>query len=88
MAFRSPFADAVAAGAAGAAEVAGPSELAEAAEVALSELAEAAVAVVVQAGAADAVFRGEPAACAKRDCFPITLTKVDRDGRVRQGRPG
>ena len=72
-----------AAAAAEAAEDAEGAEVAEAAEVADAELA-AQVATATEA----AVCRGDLAAFARPDCFPITLTNTGRHGRVRQGRPG
>jgi hypothetical protein len=61
-------------------------EAAEAAEVA--EAAEAAEAAAAEEATEAAVCRGELAAFARPDCFPITLTNTGRHGRVRQGRPG
>ena len=63
------------------AEGAEVAEVAEAAEVADAELA-------AQLATEAAVCRGELAAFARPDCFPITLTNTGRHGRVRQGRPG
>ena len=62
----------------------------EAAEVAeAAGAAEGAEAAAAEAAAAEAaVYRGDPAAFARLDCFPITLTSTSHHGRVRQGRPG
>jgi hypothetical protein len=72
-----------AAAAAEAAEGAEGAEVAEAAEVAADAELAAQLAITEAA-----VCRGELAAFARRDCFPITLTNTGRHGRVRQGRPG
>jgi hypothetical protein len=64
-----------------AAEGAEGAEGAEAAEVADAELA-------AQLATEAAVCRGELAAFARPDCFPITLINTSHHGRVRQGRPG
>ena len=55
------------------AEVAGAAEVADAEEAAEAEAA---------------ARRGELAAGASAERFPITLTNAGRYGRVRQGRPG
>jgi hypothetical protein len=72
-----------AAAAAEAAEGAEGAEVAEAAEVAADAELAAQVAITEAA-----VCRGELAAFARSDCFPITLTNTGHHGRVRQGRPG
>jgi hypothetical protein len=61
-------------------------EVAEAAEA----VAAAAVAAAVAAARAArvAACRGEPAVCARPDCFSIPLTNTGRNGRVRLDRPG
>ena len=60
--------------------------VAEAAGVAA--LAEAAGAALAAALAEPAVHRGEAAAGARPDRFPLNLVNEDHHGRVRQGRPG